>query len=163
MPNCRTLEVICVRLTTSSGPVITMNVYRPGGETVGVVFRRTGVPAKNDRHLLLSSSGGGDFNVRVQDPNDPDARRLDGQLSSFYMVQLSRGPTHRCGNTLDLRAPTAYLTPLMSIRMASCLTTRSSLSTCRCAETRRLLRNVWFAGGGASTERSYVTSGRRVL
>lgn len=39
---------------------------------------------------------------KVQDQNDPDARRLDGLLSSFDVVQLSRSPTHRCGNTLDL-------------------------------------------------------------
>jgi len=38
----------------------------------------------------------------VQDPGDSDARRLDSLVSSFDMVQHSRGPTHRCGNTLDL-------------------------------------------------------------
>ena len=38
VPNCCTLEVICVRLTTSSGPVIIMNVYRPGSEKPSASF-----------------------------------------------------------------------------------------------------------------------------
>jgi len=32
MLECRSLEVICVRLVTSSGPVVIMNIYRPGSE-----------------------------------------------------------------------------------------------------------------------------------
>ena len=44
---------------------------------------------------------GRDFNVQVQDADDPDACRLADLLASFDLVQLS-GPTHRCGNTLDL-------------------------------------------------------------
>jgi len=32
MPECRSLEVIRVRLVTTSGPVVIMNIYRPGSE-----------------------------------------------------------------------------------------------------------------------------------
>jgi len=42
---------------------------------------------------------GGDFNLRAQDDNDPDARHFASLLSSFDMVQHVRGPR---GNTLDL-------------------------------------------------------------
>jgi exonuclease III len=45
---------------------------------------------------------GGDFNVHVEDPSDPDAVRLSDLLSSFDMIQHVTGPTHRLGGTLDL-------------------------------------------------------------
>lgn len=32
MLECRTFESICVRLTAATGPIIIMNVYRPGSE-----------------------------------------------------------------------------------------------------------------------------------
>jgi len=38
VPVCRTMEVICVRLSTVSGPVIVMNVYRPGSEKPSALF-----------------------------------------------------------------------------------------------------------------------------
>ena len=38
VPACRTLEVICVRLTTANGPVIIMIIYRPGSEKPSVAF-----------------------------------------------------------------------------------------------------------------------------
>jgi len=103
VPACRTLEVICVRLTTLSGPVIVMNIYRPGSEKPSALFFDE---LASVLETLVSYSCpivvGGDFNVRSQDPSDPDARRLDSLLASFDLVQHSRGPTHRCGNTLDL-------------------------------------------------------------
>ena len=30
LPSCDTFEAICVRLTTASGPVVLLNIYRPG-------------------------------------------------------------------------------------------------------------------------------------
>ena len=37
-PACRSLEVICVRLVTTSGPVVIMNIYRPGSEKPSSLF-----------------------------------------------------------------------------------------------------------------------------
>jgi len=105
LPPCRTMEVICVRLITTSGPVVVMNVYRP--------------PVSSERpsslffdelttlfELLVVYSCpvvvGGDFNIAAQDVTDADSCRLSSILSSFDMVQHVDRPTHRCGNMLDL-------------------------------------------------------------
>ena len=47
---------------------------------------------------------GGDFNIHVEDPTDPDAVRLFELLGSFDITQHINGPTHRHGGTLDLVA-----------------------------------------------------------
>ena len=92
-----------MRLTTSSGPVVIMNVYRPGSERPSSLFfeELTEVLETLVVHCCPVVIGG-DFNVHVQDANDPDTRRLSSLLSSFDMVQHVHSPTHRCGNTLDL-------------------------------------------------------------
>ena len=45
---------------------------------------------------------GGDFNVHVEDPTNPQAVRLSEVFSSFNLIQHVRGPTHKHGHTLDL-------------------------------------------------------------
>ena len=45
---------------------------------------------------------GSDINVRVNDVDDNDARRLSDLLATFDIVQHVNAPTHRCGETLDL-------------------------------------------------------------
>ena len=103
MPVCKTFESICVRLETATGPVIVMSVYRPGSANVSMLFfdeLATVLEA-----LVVYACPvvvGGDFNIHAQDVDDPDARRLSDLLASFDMVQHVHGPTHRCGNTLDL-------------------------------------------------------------
>jgi len=90
VPVCRTMEVICVRLSTVSGPVIVMNVYRPGSEKPSALFFDELASVLD---TLVSYSCpvvvGGDFNVRSQDPSDLDARRLDTLLASFDVLQHS--------------------------------------------------------------------------
>ena len=103
LPTCQTLEAIGVRLITSSGPVIIVNIYRPGSERPSSQFfeELTGLLET----LVVYSCPvvvGGDFNLRVHDGNSTDARQLANLLLSFDMVQHVRGPTHRAGNTLDL-------------------------------------------------------------
>jgi len=44
----------------------------------------------------------GDFNIHMQNANNPDARRLEDLLALFDMIQHFHAPPHRCGNTLDL-------------------------------------------------------------
>ena len=84
VPVCRTMEVICVRLITVSGPIIVMNVYRPGSEKPSALFFDE---LASVLETLVSCSCpvvvGGDFNVRSQDPSDVDACRLDTVLASF--------------------------------------------------------------------------------
>ena len=84
------MEMICVRLSTVSGPVIVMNVYRPGSEKPSALFFDELASVLD---TLVSYSCpvvvGGDFNVRSQDPSDLDARRLDTLLASFDVLQHS--------------------------------------------------------------------------
>lgn len=103
LPHCRSMEVICVRLITASGPVIVLNVYRPGSEKPSALFFEE-LTAVFESLVVYSCPVviGGDFNMHVQDPSDPDARRFASLLSSFDMTQHVHDPTHRQGNTLDL-------------------------------------------------------------
>ena len=101
VPACRTLKKICVRLTTLSGPITIMNIYRRGSEKP-LFFDE---PASVLETLVSYSCPvvvGRDFNVHSQDPSDSDTRRLKTLLASFDMMQHSRGPTHHYGNMLDL-------------------------------------------------------------
>ena len=45
---------------------------------------------------------GGDFNIHVDDANDPETRRLNELLAAYSVHQYVDKPTHRCGRTLDL-------------------------------------------------------------
>jgi exonuclease III len=97
------MEVLCVRLSTTDGPVIILNVYRPGSERPTALFYDE---LTSIFETLVAYSCpvviGGDFNVKVQKADDFDSRRLADLLTSFDMVQHVRGETHRCKNTLDL-------------------------------------------------------------
>ena len=103
LPSCTTFESICVRLSSTSGPIIMLNLYRPGsGRPTALFFNEL---ASVFEVLVLHSCPvviGGDFNVHIQDADDPDTRRLSDLLSSFDMLQHVTGPTHRRGGTLDL-------------------------------------------------------------
>jgi endonuclease/exonuclease/phosphatase family metal-dependent hydrolase len=113
---CRTMEVLCVRLLTSDGPVIILNVHRPGSERPSTEFFDE--LASVLETLVVYSCPvviGGDFNVKAQDVNDSDSRRLTDLLTSFDMVLNVRSPTHRCGNTLDLVVTSADRCPVSVI------------------------------------------------
>jgi len=45
---------------------------------------------------------GVDFNIPVHDATNASARRFAELLASFHLTQHVVGPTHRCGNTLDV-------------------------------------------------------------
>lgn len=106
LPACRTLEVICVRLsglTTLSGAVIVINIYRPRSKKPSALFFDE---LASVLKTLVSYSCPvivvGDFNVRAQDPSNPDARLLDNLL--FDMVQHAQPRSYsplRHGNTID--------------------------------------------------------------
>ena len=44
----------------------------------------------------------GDFNIKMNNPDDPDMNTLSDLLDSFDLVNHVRFPTHRSMNTLDL-------------------------------------------------------------
>ena len=53
----------------------------------------------NARHEVILT---GDFNIHVNKPNDPKAKKLLAILDTFNLIQHIQEPTHNCGNTLDL-------------------------------------------------------------
>jgi len=101
LPLCHTLEA--ARLVTANGPVVIVNIYRPGSErpSAALFEELTGL-----LELLVAYSCpvvvGGDLNVHVNDADSTDARQLTSLLSSFDMVQHVCSPTHGAGNVLDL-------------------------------------------------------------
>ena len=134
MPTCQTLEVICVRLTTSSGPVIIMNVYRPGSARPSRLFFEELTQVLETLVVYFCPVIiGGDFNVRAQDANDTDTRRLNALLSSFSMVQHVQSPTHRGGNTLDLIVTSADWAPNAVTVQPPGVISDHSLVTCKVA------------------------------
>jgi len=131
IPECKTFESICVRLTTATGPVIIVNIYRPGSvqrpqpmfcEELSAVLETLVVHACP---VVI----GVDLNVHVQDTSNTTARHLADLLVSFDMVQHVVGPTHRCGNMLDLVITPSHCqldSVTVSTHQVCCLTTRSS-------------------------------------
>jgi len=98
MPECRTFDSVCVRLTSATGPIVILNVYRPGSEKRPPPLFYDELSTVLETLVVYACPVviGGDFNVHAQDTDDPDARRLAD------LLQHVSGPTHRYGNTLDL-------------------------------------------------------------
>ena len=101
---CATFEAICIRLTTSSGPVVLLNIYRPGfvRPTASFFDELSSVLLE----VLVAFSCpvliGGDINIHVNDDGDADARHLHELLTTFDITQHIDTATHRCGHTLDV-------------------------------------------------------------
>jgi len=103
LPPCHTFEPICLQLTTSGGPIVLLNIYRPGSVRPSASFFDE---LSSVLEVLVTFSCpvlvGGDINIHVQDTADVDARHLHELLTSFDMTQHVDSPTHRLGGTLDL-------------------------------------------------------------
>jgi exonuclease III len=103
IPPSSTFEAICVRLTANTSQVVVLNVYRSGSERIQTQFFDE--LATVFETLVVFSCPviiGGDFNIKVQNADDPGTRRLNDILSSFDMKQHVHDATHRLGSTLDL-------------------------------------------------------------
>ena len=103
LPSYVTFESVCVRLTTASGPIVLLNVYRPGSARPSAAFYDE--MASVLEQLVVFSCPvvvGGDINIHMHDADDPDARRLHELLESFEMTQHVNAATHNRGGTLDL-------------------------------------------------------------
>ena len=127
LPPCATFEAICIRLTTSSGPVVLLNIYRPGSVRPSASFFDE---LSSVLEVLVAFSCpvliGGDINIHVDDDGDADARHLHELLTSFDITQHIDTATHRCGHTLDVVMTLADCKPdSMSTRLTFCLIIRS--------------------------------------
>jgi len=85
--------------------LVFMSIYRPGSSRPSSVFfdELTGVLETLVMHACPVIIGG-DFNIHVEDPSDPDAAHLSELFASFDIVQHVTGSTHHHGGTLDLIA-----------------------------------------------------------
>jgi hypothetical protein len=78
-------------------------IYRPGSvRPANQFYDELAVVLKE----LVAQGGpitiGGDINIPVEKPDDPDAVRFAAILASFDVVQYVSGPTHTKAGTLDL-------------------------------------------------------------
>ena len=103
LPPVSTFEGLCVRIGQDIGESrIFLSIYRPGSVRPSMRFY-------DELRAIFESLAlhgcpvivGGDFNIHVEDPGDPDSIRLADLLSSFGMVQHVSGATHELGGTLD--------------------------------------------------------------
>jgi len=103
LPTCDTFEAVCVRLTTTEGPILLVNVYRPGSTRPSAAFYDE--LASVLETLVVHCCPvviGGDFNIHVHNADDSEARRLHELLTAFDVVQHVTAPTDCRGGTLDL-------------------------------------------------------------
>ena len=102
-PSTNTFEKICLRFDAAGRSVILLSVYRPGSQRPTSEFYQD--LASILETLVVQSCPvvvGGDFNIHVDDPADPDAIKLAELLSSFGVTQHVTSATHQAGHTLDL-------------------------------------------------------------
>jgi len=103
LPICDTFEAVCVRLTTAEGPILLVNVYRPGSTRLSDAFYDE--LASVLETLVVHTCPvviGGDLSIHVHNADDSEARRLHELLTAFDVVQYVSAPTHCRGGTLDL-------------------------------------------------------------
>lgn len=100
-------ELLCVCITTGRSTEIVVVVYRPGSQPLqqqffdelSVVFERV---ATYSAPVYVV----GDFNIRLDRPNDPSSVQFRSLLESFGFTLAATGPTHARGGTLDAIAST---------------------------------------------------------
>ena len=84
-----------VRLTTASGPIVLLNIYRPSTVALWASFFDE---LSSVLEVLVVFSCpvvvGGDLNIHAENPADDGARRLHELLRSFDMKQHVDMPTH---------------------------------------------------------------------
>ena len=103
LPKLSSFEGLCTRLSVGGESFIFLSIYRPGTLPAPATFFDELTTVLES--LVLNSCPvliGGDFNVHVEDPTNPQAVRLSEVFSSFNLIQHVRGPTHKHGHTLDL-------------------------------------------------------------
>jgi len=91
---CLTFKPICIRLTTSNGPIVLLDIYRPGSARPSASFFDE---LCSVIEVLVTFSCpvlvGRNINVHVEDTADVDARRLS-ELLANARSRIS-GPTLR--------------------------------------------------------------------
>ena len=99
----KTFEVFTQTLKIINSYTITLVIiYRLGNENksdfINEFYGFIEFLITNYVHFLIC----GDFNIHVNKPNDKLCSDFNDVLNTFSLVQSVQGPTHICGNTLDL-------------------------------------------------------------
>ena len=109
LPSYVTFESVCVRLTTASGPIVLLNVYRPGSVRPSAAFYDEMASALEQ--LVVFSCPvvvGGDINIHVHDVDDSTPARTSGVVRDDAARQRSdtqpRRHTRPCHDVRGLSA-----------------------------------------------------------
>jgi len=98
-----TFEYLCTYATSKLGRFVLFSLYRPGSQAVSLLFfdelavAFEQLSAYNCPVIIC-----GDFNIHVDQRDDPHVIQLDQLLKSFGYVQHVNESTHDAGHTLDL-------------------------------------------------------------
>jgi len=97
-------EYVCTRVKDKTSMTLLL-VYRPGSASVSSEFF-TELGDMLERISTFSESVIilGDFNVRLDHPDDPNSKRLMELLATHGFVNRVTSPTHNLGGTLDIVA-----------------------------------------------------------
>ena len=101
IPNYQTLEQAGWVLATKDRTITIVVIYHPPGNTptrlLDEVSELVQYYFTNHKNLVIL----GDFNVAVQDLNNPDSLAFKDTMEALGLVQHIDQPTHQLGNTLD--------------------------------------------------------------
>jgi len=98
-----TFEQLCVRAVSGRFTAIIVVIYRPGSAAVQAKFFDE-LAAVLERVATYQEPiyVVGDFNIRLDRPDDVHADQLRLLVDCFWLVLHDTGPTHQCGGTLDV-------------------------------------------------------------
>lgn len=98
-----TCELICVRVTSGSSSCVVVIVYRTGPVTSVFFDELSDVLGRvctfADPIFVV-----GDFNIRLDRPDDPASRQFTDTLAAYGLVHQQTPPTHDDGGLLDVVA-----------------------------------------------------------
>lgn len=103
LPPVTSFEYACNRFVIGSNVVVILAVYWLGSKRPTRLFYKKFLALLE--LLVLEACTiiiGGDFNIRVQNGDDPDARHFSELLGTFSLVQHVTEEMHRDHGTLDL-------------------------------------------------------------
>jgi len=96
-------ECLAVQVAIGGLLLVVVAIYRPGSERpVPQFFDELTELLEFIVQRKCPFVIGGDFNIHVEDPSDPNAKRLTSVLAGFGLEQRVERPTHRRGGTLDV-------------------------------------------------------------
>ena len=103
IPHQTSFEFVCVSLSTRSGPITIIAVYRPGSAPLDQLFFREfmallEVVATYNSEVIIS----GDINVYLEHPDDRLGKQFLDLIHSFGFTQHVNSPTHDKGGLLNV-------------------------------------------------------------